>query len=203
MQDLTDRLDAELRTPPPATFDVAATVGAGRRAVRRRRLAAGGAALALALVVGGAGVAVTSRFGDGRVTQQDRVQVAAGVSPEGLAPTDGLVEDLPAGYDPQHDGVVLVRDGWEVVERIDDPVTGLYADSQPQPIDDSVALDLRKGGEVRWVVLYQHPAQDDGNGSHSRPGGAISGPDEGIDLPDLSSWLADQRTLNFSTTAAG
>ncbi|KAB2812381.1 hypothetical protein F9L07_11420 [Pimelobacter simplex] len=81
MQDIKDVLDAELRTPPAPTFDVAATLGPGRRAVRRRRLAAGGAALALALVMGGAGVAVTSQFAGSQGA--DPVQVAAGVSERG------------------------------------------------------------------------------------------------------------------------
>ncbi|GAA3529828.1 hypothetical protein [Nocardioides daeguensis] len=203
MQDITDRLDAELRTPPPPTFDVRATVGAGRCAVRRQRLVRGGAALALALVLGGAGVAVTSQVGDSRGPAREQVQVAAGVSSAGLAPTDNLVDGFPAGYDPQHDDVVLVRDGWEVVERIDQPVTGLYASGQQVAIRDSVALDLRKGGEVRWVILYRMPAVDEGNGSHSQPGGGIAGPDDGTDSPDLASWLADQKDLSFSSKAAG
>jgi len=53
MQDLIDQLDAELRSGPAAAFDVAVTVRAGRRAVRRRRLAAGASGLAAAVLIGG------------------------------------------------------------------------------------------------------------------------------------------------------
>ncbi|WP_028655308.1 hypothetical protein [Nocardioides sp. J54] len=52
MQDLTDRLDAELGRAPEPTFDIADTLAAGHRAVRRRRAALGAAGLAAALVVG-------------------------------------------------------------------------------------------------------------------------------------------------------
>ncbi|TQK69291.1 hypothetical protein [Nocardioides sp. SLBN-35] len=185
MQDITDRLGAELRTPPPPTFDVAATVGAGRRAVRRRRLARGSAALALALVIGGAGVAVTSRFGG---TQVDgSVQVAAGVSAEGLASTAGLNDDFPAGYDPQDEHDLLVRNGWEVVDRIDGPVDGMFAGGS-EPIADSVALALRKGGDITFVLLFRYSARGDDPRDQSGGGNTETSADSGYH--NLSSWVA-------------
>lgn len=199
MQDITDRLGAELRTPPPPTFDVAATVGAGRRAVRRRRLATGGAALALALalVVGGAGIAATSQFGGSAGTPP--VAVADGVSDEGLASTSRLAEEIPAGYAPGNDGVVLVQKGWEVRERIDGPVDGRMSD-QRHPVADSVALALRKGEQVVWVLLYRFPASQ-GEPS-SETGGASGETPAESGYTDLASWVAHQRDTLFSEPVA-
>lgn len=193
MQDIKDVLDAELSTPPAPTFDVAATLGAGRRAVRRRRLAAGGAALALALVVGGAGVTVASQFGDTRSTLP--VAVANGVASDGLAPTDGLVDESPAGYDPQDDDVVLVRDGWEVFERVEDPVTGLEPTTGGGPITDSVALALRKGATTTWVVLYRFAKE--GTTVATQGGGGFAETETESGFATLASWLDHQRTLTF------
>lgn len=187
MQDITDRLGAELRTPPPATFDVAATVGAGRRAVRRRRLARGGAALALVLVAGGAGLAVTSQFGGAQV--DGSVQVAAGVSTEGLEPTTGLSDGFPAGYDPRDDDVVLVRDGWEVAERVDGPVDDVASGSEK--VTGSVGLALRRGDDTVWVLLYRH-ASVHGDPSSST-GGGLAEPAPAAGQADLASWLAFQK----------
>ena len=197
MQDITDRLAAELRTPPPPTFDVAATVGAGRRAVRRRRLAWGGAALALALVLGGAGLAVTSQFGGSHV--DGSVQVAAGVSAEGLAPTDELVDESPAGYDPQDDDVILVRDGWEVVDRVANPVTGLEPTNGGGTVTDSVALALRQGSTTTWVVLYRFAKE--GASPATQGGGGVAETEAESGFDTLASWLDHQRTLTFRKVA--
>ena len=195
MQEITEQLEAELGTPPPApTFDVRTTIAAGRRAVRRRRLTAGGAALALALVVGGAGVAVTSQFGDGP-GRDTSVLVAAGVSDAGLEPTDGLADESPAAYDPQDDKTVQIRSGWEVVERIEDPVTGMITANQTGPVTDSVALALRKGDTLTWVVLWHFAKQ---NGVPSWQGGSgVSETEAESGYATLTSWLDHQRTLTF------
>ncbi|MBU2694263.1 hypothetical protein [Pimelobacter sp. 30-1] len=197
MQDIKDVLDAELHTPPAPTFDVATTLGAGRRAVRRRRLAAGGAALALALVVGGAGVAVTSQFTGGQGT--DPVQVAAGVSDEGLASTDRLVDESPAGYDPQDDDVILVRSGWEVVERVEDPVTGMSPAAGGGTIADSTGLALRKGATTTWVVLWRSAEKGEKPTSQGGGGAAETEAKSGYDT--LTGWLDHQKTLAFTGTA--
>lgn len=197
MQDIKDVLDAELRTPPAPTFDVAATLGPGRRAVRRRRLAAGGAALALALVVGGAGVAVTSQFAGSQGA--DPVQVAAGVSDEGLASTEKLVDESPAGYDPQDDDVILVRSGWEVVERVEDPVTGMSSTNGGGPITDSTALALRKGATTTWVVLFRFAKE--GTTVATQGGGGVAETEAESGYDTLAGWLDHQRTLTFTGTA--
>ncbi len=185
MQEITDRLDAELRTPPPPTFDVAATVGAGRRAVRRRRLARGSAALALALVVGGAGLAVTSRFTG--TAGAAPVAVAAGVSGEGLVSSDRPTDQTPAVDDPQHEGVILVRTGWEVIARVEDPVTGLRTVGGTGPITDSTALGLRKGATTTWVVLFRFAAK--GDQPTSQAGGALAETAAETGDDSLAAWL--------------
>lgn len=197
MQDIKDVLDAELHAPPAPTFDVATTLGAGRRAVRRRRLAAGGAALALALIVGGAGLAVTSQFAGGQGT--DPVQVAAGVSDEGLASTDHLIDESPAGYDPQDDDLILVRSGWEVVERAEDPVTGMDVAAGGGPITDSTALALRKGDTTTWVVLWRFAKKGDLPAEQGGGGLAETEATSGYDT--LAGWLEHQKTLTFTGTA--
>jgi hypothetical protein len=188
MQEIIERLGAELgAAPPPAAFDVRTTIGAGRRAVRRRRLAAGGAALALMLIVGGVGVAVTSQFG-GSQAEQPSVQVAAGVSAEGLEPTSGLNDGFPAGYDPQDDDV-RIRDGWEVYQRVDGPVDGIVDGSAR--VTSSVGLALRSGSDIVWVLLYRH-APVSGDPSSATGRGLAETPEEaGYD--DFTSWLAHQK----------
>lgn len=193
MQDIKDVLDAELHTPPAPTFDVATTLGAGRRAVRRRRLAAGGAALALALVVGGAGLAVTSQFAGSQGT--DPVQVAAGVSDAGLASTTDLDDVFPIAYDEQTNEVRVQR-GWEVVERVEDPVTGLARDDSVERVADSVALTLSKGDVVRWVMIYRFPKQSDRN-EHVAGGGGFSDRTSDTDATNLTGWIADQVDQEF------
>jgi hypothetical protein len=199
MQDITDRLDAELRTPPPPTFDVAATVGAGRRAVRRRRLARGSVALALVLAVGGAGLAVTSQFSGTEGTAPGAVQVAAGVSGEGLVSSGRPLDETPAIYDPQHDDVILVRPGWEVISRVEDPVTHLSTVSGTGPVTDSTALGLRKGATTTWVVLFHFAAHGDQPSSQEGSTLAETAAETGIDT--LAAWLDDVRTQLFTKGA--
>jgi len=106
MQDLIDRLDAELRATPAATFDTADTIRAGRRAVRRRRLAAGGAALTAAVLIGG----VASLSGGG--TEHARDGSVAGAPTPSASPTP---EKWPA--DLLHEPLRMTAQGWQVNPR--------------------------------------------------------------------------------------
>ena len=197
MQEIKERLDAELAAPPAPTFDVAATLGAGRRAVRRRRLAVGGAVLGLALVAGGAGFAVTSQF-DGRGSHTTlQVAVAPGVSAEGLVGTTTLHDDFPVGYDAQS-GDVRVAQGWEVLDRVDDPVTGLYDVQSPFAITDSVGLALRKGDTTIWAVLFLAPTPSAGDGSASETGGGFTENKVASGMADLSTWLQVRTSTEFT-----
>lgn len=199
MQEITEQLEAELGHPPPATFDITATVTIGRKLVRRRRVAAGGVMLALVLVVGGAGWAVTSQFS----SHDPSLQVAAvpGVSTAGLIRTTDLTDDFPVGHDPRTDQI-LVKDGWEVIQRIEDPVTGRYAEQSPFAVIDSVGLALRKNDTTMWAVLYRFPPLDEGNGGSSSDGGAVADTRAASGIADLAGWLQERMSHDFTLEAA-
>lgn len=119
MQDLVERLDAELSRAPDPTFDIPGTLASGRRAVRRRRLAVGAAGLAVAVVVGGAAALLldgggTSSGRDGNVAGTPTGTPSATVtSDDATAAGDGQVVPLYIGLD----GVVEVPEGADVIER--------------------------------------------------------------------------------------
>lgn len=104
MQDILDQLDAELAASPDPTFDVAGTLTAGRRVVRRRRIAAGTAALAVAVAVGGAAWAVAPG-GDGSSRGQAAVDPPSSATP---TPTS----DATPAWAP--DEVLRIDDGGRV-----------------------------------------------------------------------------------------
>ncbi|MEV4999920.1 hypothetical protein [Nocardioides sp. LML1-1-1.1] len=83
MQDIIERLDAELRTVPAAGFEIEQAVRTGRTAVRRRRVALGGAGLAAVLAVGGLAWAVGPGSGPdgGPDGGTDRTPVAGSPTP--------------------------------------------------------------------------------------------------------------------------
>lgn len=118
MQDVLERLDAELRHSPEPTFDIATTLVAGRRAVRRRRLAAGAAGLAAAVALGGAAWALTpgDDAADGRggnVAGDPGTSAAASPAPqpEPWGPDELLRVEI--------DGRVSVNPEAEVLEQRD------------------------------------------------------------------------------------
>lgn len=91
MQDIIERLDAELRTVPAAGFEIEQAVRTGRTAVRRRRAALGGAGLAAVLAVGGLAWAVGP--GGDRGTDDSRVAVSPTPTPSPLAPSPTPVSE--------------------------------------------------------------------------------------------------------------
>lgn len=115
MQDLIDRLGAELSTAPEPTFRIPDAVGAGRRAVRRRRLAAGTAALAIAVAVGSAAW-VVAPGGDG--SSRGRAAVDP---PSSATPTPTADAGPPWGPDEvlrtNGAGRVTLNPAAEVIER--------------------------------------------------------------------------------------
>lgn len=111
MQDIIERLDAELRTAPSAGFEIEQAVRTGRAAVRRRRAALAGAGLAAVLAVGGLAWAVAP----GGDTATDRAPVA----PQPTAtptPVPWTEEEL---LRVDADGNVEVNPDADVVERAD------------------------------------------------------------------------------------
>lgn len=113
MQDLTERLDAELTRAPDPTFDVPDLLVPGRRAVRRRRLAVGAAGLAAAVVVGGT-AALTAGSGDPHAGRDQDVAGRPDASPSATT-TDQAGEVVP--LDIHLDGSVEPARGAKVLER--------------------------------------------------------------------------------------
>lgn len=142
-------------TPPaPATY-----VEAGRAAVRRRRLAAGAASVAAALVIGGVGWAALPgdpRADAGQVATDPSPATAESPSPSGTATAGVPIRRVPVPEGPHSplavqwaevDGEGLaVLEGVEVTEVVANPL-GFEAPQQ------SFALALVRGGEERWMVL--------------------------------------------------
>lgn len=123
MQDLVERLDAELDRAPDPTFDIPGTLASGRRAVRRRRLAVGAAGLAAAVVVGGTAALAL----DGGGTSAGRDGNEAGTpTPTATATsitTEGAPEATAGGWDAdelllvREDGTIAVNPDADVIER--------------------------------------------------------------------------------------
>lgn len=113
MQDLIERLDAELSHAPDPTFDVPATLASGRRAVRRRRLAVGAAGLAVAVVVGG--TAALALDGGGPSSGRDGNVAGTPTPTASTAPADAWADDelLRVGGN----GAIEVNPDADVIER--------------------------------------------------------------------------------------
>ena len=127
MQDILDRLDAELATAPAPTFDLSATIASGRRAVRRRRLAVSGAGVAAALVVAGTAWLVVPGGGDigGRDGEVAGDPTSSPAAPMTTVPPD--VDDLSPRdvVLTADDGTLTLNPAAEVIERA--PVPPLTA----------------------------------------------------------------------------
>lgn len=113
MQDLIERLDAELTHAPEPTFDVPGTLTAGRRAVRRRRLVVGAAGLAAAVVVGG--TAALALDGGGTSSGRDGNVAGTPTPTASTAPADAWADDelLRVGGN----GAIEVNPDADVIER--------------------------------------------------------------------------------------
>lgn len=156
MQDLTERLDAELASAPAPTFDVAGTLAAGRRGVRRRRLAVGAVGVAAALVVGGTATLV---LGGGDPSSGRDGNVAGAPTPSATATSDGAAGTAVAPLHLRSDGTVEVPEGADVVERARfTATTGAEAEIFHVALDgeEYYAYAATADGSIGWVDL---PAQ--------------------------------------------
>jgi hypothetical protein len=181
-------------TPPaPATY-----VEAGRAAVRRRRLAAGAASVAAALVIGGVGWAALP--GDPRA---DAGQVATDPTPtaENPSPSEPATAGVPIRRVPAPEGphsplavqwVEVDGEGLAVLEGVE--VTEVVAN----PLDfeapqQSFAVALVRDGEERWMVL---------TGGDGRPSSA-TWDDARKRHATFRDWLGDQVELARKSVAEG
>ncbi len=167
--DLAERLEKSLGDgPEPLPVDV--HLRSGRRALLRRRLAAGAAALAVVTVIG-TGFALIEGGPD------DAAQV---VEPAAPGPSFEGVEEVPAGTKP---AVVLKGDTLEVAadvnltEVVEDPVDSEFA-------DHSYGVAWDRGGTSRWVLFH------DGAGVSGSLGGQVD-PSAIAEFATFDAWLAD------------
>lgn len=132
--DLKEHLD-EVAHAGPEHLPVAERLAAGRRAVRRRRVGAA-AGLVAVVAVGGAAWSV--------LPNNPAVVATAGAPSPQPSPAQAAwpSEDSWAAIDG--DGEVTLRPDVEVLHRFDDVAGGM----------PSVALDLQRGGEHRFVLLW-------------------------------------------------
>ncbi len=191
MNDLQDRLDSSFGHGP-AHPPLDSLLTAGRRAVRRRRLAAAGAALTVLAIAGGTGVALAGGHpsaGRPPVTHQPTVAPSPttdrGISeaPETPPPwqKDEYARILP-------DGTVQIRPGAVVHDRVDD-----YLQGAPR-WDVSVALDISYQGDRQWLTV-EHLANGRGGSSGS------TDPSDG--WADFRAWVADQGAANGADAPGG
>lgn len=149
MTDLRDEIDRSFGTGP-ALAPVEQRIAAGRRALVRRRIGGGVAALAAVAVVGTGVYAVAPGDPVGRGTGHVAVDPSPTPTPTPTPtpspsgqPGGPWEDDIPVRY---IDGELQVRDGVVVHERIKNP----YGYAPPRTSD---ALDLTYQGERMWVIV--------------------------------------------------
>jgi hypothetical protein len=186
-------MDVELREalnhgfgPEPQHRPLADRLEAGRRAVRRRRLAGSAVAVAAAAVVGiGA-----SLLAGGAQDSPD------GVATDPTAASTPSNQETPATNQPWGDGelarystngLVEIRPGVTVLHQIDEP----YGD--PSDFNHSVALAVEYHGAESWLLLTW---ETDPNGDSSSSSGAMAHP-EG----SFADWVAQNAAANEDNSA--
>ena len=147
MTDLGDEIERSFGTGP-ALVPVEERIAAGRRALVRRRVASGVAALAAVAVVGTGAYAVSPGDPAGRGTGQVAVDPTPTPTPtpsptSSEQPGGPWEDDIPARY---IDGELQVRDGVVVHQHIENP----YGRAAPRTSD---ALDLTYHGRRMWVIV--------------------------------------------------
>lgn len=116
MQDMIDRLAKELAHAPEPGFDIASTVASGRKAVRRRRIAAGAVVLATALVVGGTAWLVAPGNDDKSDSSQVAVEPDATPTASTTVPANVPTEEIEPVVTGT-DGEPVVNPAAEVIEQ--------------------------------------------------------------------------------------
>jgi hypothetical protein len=178
MPDIAEQLDAAIGAAPYDAPTLEPTLALGRRNLARRRLAAsGGVAVVTAVLAGsvwalGPGTSTTTAPDDSRFS--------------GRTSADGWPHDAPAWIDPES-GELLVRDGWSILERVEDPVTGTApSDFAARTIDDSVGLVLTDGSTDQWVIVWW-AAESKGDTQAGVSGSTMSR--AGEDFDSFGRWL--------------
>jgi hypothetical protein len=183
MDTLQHELDRSFGDGPPLpTID--SRVVAGRRALRRRRVASGVAGLAVAAVLGTSGYAVSA----GSATDPDRLAGAPAPSATPSAseatddPSTGPTEaPWPRGELIRYvDGELEVRTGVVVHEHLRNPY-----DFEPPSLSD--ALDVTWRGQRQWLMIEKRPMPLGTTVSSSTPSDG---------WPSFAAYVADQVDAN-------
>lgn len=183
MDTLQERLDRSFGEGPPLP-PVGAHVMAGRRALRRRRVASGAAGLATAavLLTGWYVVAPGSTTGSSRLAGDP----TPAATPSASEPADGPTTEPAATPWPRGEliryveGELEVRPGVVVHEHIRNPY-----DFEPPSLSD--ALDVTWRGERQWLMIEKRP----------RPSGiSSSSSDPSNGWASFADYVADQVDVN-------
>jgi hypothetical protein len=166
--------------PEPVHRPVSERVEAGRRAIRRRRVAGAVVTVATAAVVGLGAVAVLGSGGD------SPSPVAADPTADPTTVPSGWEdEDELARFDS--DGNLEVRPGVTVLERIDSPFPPSAG------VDRSVGLALDDQGDVTWMLMTWNT---DDAGYTSKSGVAWAPSEDG----SFTAWVTEQVRLQTTPT---
>ena len=175
--DVQDQIDRSFGAGPEHA-DLDQVLRAGRRSLRRRRVASAGAVLAVALVAGG--VVVTAGGPDGVRGEEPAATPTATSAPEDPA----YVQVPPDRPELEGEQVVLAPDGTlyvsedvEVLEVVENPL-GL------EPPRYSAGLATSAGGEERWWLLEAARTSSSTSSAAARES-----------FPDLGMCLDDQVAL--------
>lgn len=180
---VTDLLAEQLDRAPlaPETTDLDDLLVAGRRGVRRRRVALGAGTAVAALALGG-GLWALAPGGDSRATD-DAPPIAGSPSAE---PTPEDARDLEGELAMYVDGEVVLADGWEITRQIDNPM-------ELRPPELSTAIEITDGTQTFWFLLTQEDGGVTGSVTGSR-----SDPSQKA-FATMEDWVADQVQANQGT----
>lgn len=211
---LREELDRSLGDGPPLV-PPADRLAAGRAAARRRQrfVMAGSAAAVAAVVV--ASFAITGYSDPGRqgadplapptstppssssdaVTESeraaelDRLAAEARAHAERLRKAQLVSNQFPASLDPV-DGSLVVKDGWEVVRRVPEPV-GFTAPEK------SLGVVVTKGATTRWMLLsldQVYDADENPIAGEVSPSASADDPNKGYTR--FEDWLASMVAIS-------
>jgi hypothetical protein len=170
---LTEELDRSFDSGP-AHRPIEDRLVAGRRLVRRRRIAATAATAAVLAVIGTTGVALTGAGGPS-------TDPGIADSPSGEPEKDGFGLEKGQEIRLTPDGTLLTAEGVEVVENAENPLG--YT-----PPDHSLGVVYRFEGATYWALTT---IEKDG-----KDFGSFTASDEaGRSFPTFEYWLEDQVAL--------
>jgi hypothetical protein len=213
LHDLSEALDASFGDGP-APLPPGDHLAVGRSSLRRRRrLEVVGSGVLVAAVVT-ASFALTGRGGDGpqgadpvapgpsvaapsassaqdqsREDQLDELSREAQEHAEKLQKERLVSNQFPAALDDS-DGELVVKDGWQVIQQVDEPVG--Y-----EPPEKSLGVVVTDGEQTLWMLLTLDKIRGDGGKPiDGRLGASASSDEAGKGYSRFEDWLASMIALN-------